>query len=126
MKKVIPFLKDPDNVISVNDTTFLHDRAPCMKALATQALPRNNQVDFFGNNEWPGNSPDLNACENLGAIVKDRVEKRMFSSRDSLDDTLMRILGDMELDTELFSALLESYPARLEAVRKAGGVISKY
>ncbi len=62
----------------------------------------------------------LDACENLGAIVKDRVEKRMLSSRDSLDNTLIRILCDMEFNTELFSALLESNPARPEAVRKAG------
>ena len=53
-----------------------HDRAPCMKALTTQAVLRNNQVDFFGNDEWPGSSTDLNACENLGAILKDRVSRR--------------------------------------------------
>ena len=68
IERVIPFLKDQGNVISVDDTTLLHDRALCMKALATQALLRNNQVDFFGNDEWPGSPPDLNACENMGQL----------------------------------------------------------
>ena len=126
IENAIPFLKDPQNVVSVDDTTFLHDRAPCMKALATQAVLRNNQVDFFGNDEWPGSSPDLNACENLGAILKERVEKRLATSNDTLDAALTRILGDLEYDTRLFHSLLESYPARLEAVRKAGGGHTRY
>ena len=126
IERVIPFLKDQGNVISVDDTTLLHDRALCMKALATQALLRNNQVDFFGNDEWPGSSPDLNACENMGAIVKDRVEKRLSVSNDDLEAALARVLGDLEFDTELFTSLLESYPARLEAVKKAGGGHTRY
>ena len=36
-----------------------------------------NKVDFFGNDKWPGASPDLNACEHLGAIFKERVEQRL-------------------------------------------------
>ena len=55
-------------------------------------------MDFFGNNEWPGSSPDLNACENLGAIVKDRVEKRLSGSNDDLEAALARVLGDLELE----------------------------
>ena len=64
---VIPFLKNWQNVIDIKDTTFLHDRAPCMSALATQNMLTANGIDFFGNGEW------LNAWENLGAILKDRV-----------------------------------------------------
>ena len=124
--KLHQFLNCMQNLGMIDDTTLLHDRAPCMKALATQALLRNNQVDFFGNDEWPGSSPDLNACENLGAIVKDRVEKRLSGSNDDLEAALARVLGDLEFDTELFTSLLESYPARLDAVKKAGGGHTKY
>ena len=28
------------------------------------------EFDFFDNSQWPGSSPDLNATENLGAILK--------------------------------------------------------
>ena len=123
---VIPFLQNQDNVIDVNETTFLHDRAPCMSALATQGLLRANQVDFFDNSEWPGSSPDLNACENLGAILKDRVEHRITNNHEDLETALTRSLGDLEFDTDLFTSLLESYPDRLRAVRKARGGHTKY
>ena len=65
---VIPFLKSPENVMCPDETTFLHDRAPCMSALATQHLLRVNDIDFFGNSEWPGSLPDLNACE-IGIVA---------------------------------------------------------
>ena len=72
-----------------------------------------------------GYSPDLNVCENLGAILEDRVEEMI--SRDgaylrSDEDRLLEIieseLGDMAADTELLETLLKSYPARLETVKK--------
>ena len=97
-----------------------------MSALATQHLLRANNIDFFGNSEWPGNSPDLNACENLGAILKVRVESRLASTNEELETALERSLGDLEFDTDLFASLLQSYPSRLDAVRKAGGRHTKY
>ena len=74
---VMLFLKNPENVMCPYQTTFLHDRAPRMSALATQHLLRANNIEFVGKSEWPGYSLDLNACENLGAILKDRVESRL-------------------------------------------------
>ena len=79
MGRVIPYLQDPQNVLDVTQVTFLHDKAPCMKALQTQNLLKDNNIDFFGNEEWPGNSPNLSACENAGSILKDEVEERMLS-----------------------------------------------
>ena len=129
---VIPFLQDPQNVVDVEEVTFLHDKAPCMKALRTQNLLREN-IDFFGNQEWPGNSPDLNVCENLGSIMKDEVEKRMLLepretrfSRHKMEEHIEAVLREMEFSTELFEALLSSYPARLQAVRDANGGNTEY
>ena len=56
-----------------DDVVFLHDRAPCMSALATQKLRTDKGINFFGNSVWSRNSPDLNPTEILGAIVKQRV-----------------------------------------------------
>ena len=130
---LIPFLKDPQNVLDINETTFLHDKAPCMKAIATQQLLKSNSVDFFDNSQWPGYSPDLNACENLGAILKDRVEESIAKDNANSRGSKRRLLRIIETelsamaeDTDLFEALLKSYPKRLEAVKKAGGWHTKY
>ena len=73
--KEFPFLKDPKNVLSVKKVTFLHDNTPSFKALQTQKLLRNNVIDFFSSSEFPGSSPDLNACENISSILKGPVEE---------------------------------------------------
>jgi hypothetical protein len=52
---VIPFLRDPINVLDTNEFVFLHDKVPCMKADATQHLLE------------------------IGAIIKDKVEELMAS-----------------------------------------------
>ena len=49
-----------------------------MRAKASQHLLKENGVDFWGNDIWPENSPDLNAAEHIGAIIKDEVEAKMI------------------------------------------------
>ena len=63
---LLPFLKDEQNVVNVKDT-FLPDRTPCMKALATQAVLINNPVWISSGTR---NDRDLNVCENLEAFLK--------------------------------------------------------
>lgn len=123
---VIPFLKNPRNVLDVQSTTFLHDRAPCMSAFATQNLLKANGIDFFGNSEWPGSSPDLNPCEHLGAILKQRVENRIINGGGSLKVVLNEELETLKYDKELFGRLLASYASRLDAVQKANGGPTEY
>jgi hypothetical protein len=83
---------------------------------------------FWGNDIWSGNSPDLNVAEHIGPIIKDEVEKKMLSEtghnryrEDTLKKHIANVLTDMEEDTELFEALLCSYPSRLRAVKNANG-----
>ena len=130
---VIPFLRDRRNVIDKNEVTFLHDKMPCLKAIRTQQLLRQNDIDFFDNTQWPGSSPDLNVAENLGAIMKDRVEDALQvfseverSKPEILMNSLNDVLQEMSDDTELFEKLLRSYPDRLRAVREAKGWHTRY
>ncbi|CAM4989668.1 unnamed protein product, partial [Rotaria socialis] len=67
---VIPSLRAPSNVLDTNEVIFLHDKAPCMKANATQHLLEDENVNFWRNSIWPGNSPDMNPAENIGAIKR--------------------------------------------------------
>jgi len=117
-------------VLDVQEVCFLHDKAPCSKALATQELLRESGIDFFNNSEWPGSSPDLNPAEDLGAIIKDRVDDRMLNeegrgrySHQTLLSNLQTVLHDLEHDSELFAELLLSFRRMLDAVvvAAAGG-----
>ena len=47
-QNVIPFPRDAINVYDTNEVIFLHDKAPCMKANATQHLLEKDGVKF-----WP-------------------------------------------------------------------------
>ncbi|CAF1317657.1 unnamed protein product [Rotaria sordida] len=125
---VIPFLRDPANVLDTDEVIFLHDKAPCMKANATQHLLEDEAMKFWGYSIWPGNSPDMNPAENIGAIIKDKVEELMSSedrqnryNYDILKTNVENILKDLENDTDLFIDLLCSMRKRLDALKAAGG-----
>jgi hypothetical protein len=133
MQHVFPFLTDEENVIDLDNVIFVHDKAPCMRANMTQHLIRDNNIEFWGNDIWPGNSPDLNAAEHIGSIIKDEVEQKMLSetghsrySEETLKNHIADVLADMEENTELFEALLCSYPSRLRAVKSANGRHTDY
>ena len=108
-QNVFPFLNNEENVIDPND------------------------VKFWGNDIWPGNSPDLNAAEHVGSIIKDEVEKKMLSEAGSnrfleatLKNHIENVLTNMGEDTELFETLLCSYLSRLCAVKNANGRHTSY
>jgi hypothetical protein len=130
---VFPFLKNEENVIDVDEVIFVHDKAPCMKANMTQQLIQHNNINFWSNNSWSRNSPDLNVAEHIGTIIKDEVEKRMLTetgsdrySEETLKNHIIDVLQNVETDTELFESLLCSYPSRLRAVKKANGRHTDY
>ena len=77
LPKAYQLLKRKYNVVSIGDTIILHDKAPGWSANATQEMLRDGPVDFFSKTEYTGNSPDLNPCEDIRAIVKDRMQTRM-------------------------------------------------
>ncbi|CAF2058602.1 unnamed protein product [Rotaria magnacalcarata] len=90
-------------------------------------------LSFWGNDIWPGNSPDLNVAECIGSIIKDEVETKMLSEteynryhEDTLKMHIENVLTSMEEDTELFETLLCSYPSRLRAVINANGHHTDY
>ncbi|CAF1470273.1 unnamed protein product [Adineta ricciae] len=79
MQHVFSFLTDEENVIDLDNVIFVPDKARCMRANMTQHLIRDNNIEFWGNDIWPGNSPDLNTVEHIGSIIKDEVEQKMLS-----------------------------------------------
>ena len=70
----------------------------------------------------------MNPAENIGAIVKNRVEELMATedrqnrySYDVLKSNLQNALKNLEDDTDLFVDLLCSMRKRFDALRAAGG-----
>jgi hypothetical protein len=97
-----------------------------MRANKTQHLIQDNNVKFWFNDIWPGNSPDLNVVQHIGILIKDEVGQKMLSETGDphyLEETLKIHISDvltkMENDTDLFEARLCSYSARLRAVKNA-------
>jgi hypothetical protein len=132
-QNVMPFLNNEENVIDPDEVTFVYDKAPCMRANKTQHLLQENNVKFWGNDIWAGNSPDLNVAKRIGSIIKDEVEKKMLSEtehnryrEDILKMHITNVLANMETDTDLFETLLRSYPSRVRAMKNANGRHTNY
>ena len=90
----------------------MHDKAPCMRALAVQKLLHDNKINFWANNAWPGNSPDLNPAEHIWATIKDGVERLMHTgnlpnrlAKDTLKKAILTVLKGLENDQNLFRKL---------------------
>jgi hypothetical protein len=133
MQHVFSFLKDEENVIDPDHVIFVHGKAPCMRANMTQHLLQDNYINFWGNDTWSGNSPDLNVAEYIGTIIKNEVEQKMLSEtqhnryeEETLKNHLSYVLTKMESNTELFETLLCSYPSHLRAVKNANGRHTDY
>ncbi|CAF1340182.1 unnamed protein product [Rotaria sp. Silwood1] len=69
IQHVIAFLKDEENVINVDDAIFVQDKAPFIRANMTQYLLQDNDINFWGNDTWPGKPPDLNVAEHIGIMI---------------------------------------------------------
>ena len=76
----------------------------------------------------------INPAENVGAIMKDRVEdvllcasEEELSSVEFLVDTINDVLEEMKTDRRMLRNLLRSFPTRLDLMKAAEGkAIQKY
>ncbi|CAF4562376.1 unnamed protein product [Rotaria sp. Silwood2] len=104
-----------------------------MRANMTQHLLQDNDINFWGNDTWPGNSPDLNVAEHIRTVIQNEVEQKVLSEtehdrykEEKLKKYLSYVLTNMESNIELFETLLCSYPSCLRAVKNANGHHTDY
>ena len=97
------------------------------------AMQRDNGINFFGNDLWPGNCPDLNPAENLGSIIMDRVEDflhqmpaELRNNRNILLNAINEVVNGLRDDSELFTRLLLTFPERINDVIEAQGGPTKW
>ena len=115
-------------MICSDEVILADDKAPGWASNATQEMLAAGDIDFFSKSEYPGNSPDLNPFEDIGAIIKERVDVRKVQERgdgnydrETLVKVMEEVLESMEYSTDLFEKILLSYGGRLDAVREANG-----
>ena len=105
------------------DFIFMHDGAPCHKAKAVTEYLRVNDVQVL---EWPGNSPDMNPIENIWGILKAEMSKKTITTRTQLVEELIAVWVRDEKFSSKCEALVQSMPARIQALLKAKGSFTKY
>lgn len=101
--------------------TFPHIKAPWIKVLSIQRHLKDNEIEFLGNDEWPGNSPDLSVCESVGATMKDRVEGLMLQesihhcfSHAVLKKKVIAVLQNISDDTAHFESFYSPTQAEIK------------
>ena len=78
---------------------------------------------------WPGNSPDLNIAENVGAVLKDEVDDMMldlvdgyrYVDGDELKKFIENSLESISNDAYYLSKCVLSFVSRCKRVVRSGG-----
>lgn len=109
----------------------MQDNAPCHASQATQ-----NWLDSIGvvKLEWPPQSPDMNPIENIWQQVKSKLHKqhpdlrRLTGGKENIEKKLAERVEQVwaEIDSSSFETLVQSMPARMQAVIDAKGSWTKY
>jgi len=102
--------------------TFQQDGAPCHTARKCINWFHSHQIPLL---QWPGNSPDLNPIENLWARLKRLVAKKHPSNKQELISAIITAWFHV-IDSKDLAALVDSMPARCQAVIDSKGFPTRY
>nr|AAO25747.1 Tc1-like transposase [Drosophila pseudoobscura] len=110
-----------DRLFPISDWILQQDNAPCHKGSAPTKFLRDLNVAVL---PWPAQSPDLNIIENVWSLIKGQRTIDKNRKRDVTIEEVKEIWSKLELGYARH--LVESVPARLQAVIDAKGGITKY
>lgn len=105
-----------------DDFIFQQDGAPCHMAKLTKSWFERQSLPWIS--DWPPQSPDLNPIENLWDFMERKLKGKHITSVKLLWEELKVIWASIPDD--FIDKLINSMPARLEAVRKNRGGPTRY
>src|SRR5699024_1137419 len=109
--------------ISTNSPNYyLQDGAPGHASRDTTAEPDSRQIFPIS---WPSFSPDLNPIEMVWNWMKDWIQNKYHEDKELSYDQLARAAWD-DIPGEFFEELIQTMPARCQAVIDAGGGHTPY
>lgn len=100
---------------------FQQDNDPKHKSKHVSDFMKLMKIELL---EWPSQSADLNPIEHLWEELDRRVRCRNYSNKDDLYEALCNEWSRIPIDR--LQKLVDSMPARCEAVIKANGYATKY
>jgi hypothetical protein len=90
--------------------TFVHDNAPCHKSKETTAFLTRKRIRCMN---WPPYSPDLNAIENMWAILKERIHRSAPpGSRSEMENLVKKIWSEDPVIQSACTKLSDSMVSR--------------
>jgi transposase len=95
---------------------FQQDNASCHTAKLTKAFFHSKDLTVL---PWPANSPDLNPIENIWAILKQNVERRIVRNKEELVNVAEEEWSN--IDQDLIRKTIHSMPKRISQVLERGG-----
>lgn len=102
---------------------LMHDNAPAHRAKLIKDYLADSNIEFI---EWPAYSPDLNPIENIWAWVKYRLYSDFPPSKNE-NELIDRVFAIWEqIDLTMCQRYCQDYYKRLEAVKQADGMQTKY
>ena len=105
------------------DGIFQHDLAPCHTARRTRSFVEQNNTLILS---WSGNSPDINAIENLWSVIKARLKRFDCGTMEKLIASVIQVwFHDDELK-KICCTLVESMPNCVRSVIAARGGHTNY
>lgn len=107
----------------VDQVVFQHDNDPKHTAQSTKIWMEDHNINVL---EWPSQSPDLNPIEHIWWELKHRLNgyATMPKNNDELWSRVVEVWDT--IDKEVCMKLIESMPARINAVLRAQGGYTKY